>query len=836
MMFRSVDEGMRSLWWPWLILAVTLPLAAGDLRLSGLVVDENNTPVAQARVLARPADSPGAAPARALTNLKGAFALSVPAEGFYSVEIDCDGYFRLQEQRVRVAEAAPVMTFVLNRARELYQSLDVPAQLAEIDPDRTTREKRLSENQIISIPYPATNSVRNALRLMPGVVQDMRGGLHVDGAAEDQVMYTLDGFNISDPLTGKFESRLSVESVRSLELSTGRVAAEYGKGSAGAVEVKTIMGTDRMRYSATNFVPGIENHKGLQVGNWTPRLGVSGPIRRGRAWFSDSIDLQYDRNVVEELPKGADSSVSWRWSNLLRGQVNVTPSNILFTGLLVNWWQARRTGLSVLDPIESTIDRRSRQWFFHIKDQIYLGGRGALAEVGYAANRTFGRELPQGYGFSAMTTEGRRGYHYVDAIRTSARDQWIGNVFLPPLADGLHRVKAGMDLNRVAYGQNARRTGYGVYGEGQRLTRRVRFSGNGAFARSTYETSAYVQDSWRVRPSLLVDLGLRYDRDGLVSNNNVSPRLGFGWSPWGGTSTRISGGWGVVYDASSLRLFTRPLDQFSVTEYFDPSGAMVRGPAIAAFAIDPGLALRSPRYQTWSLGLERKLPGNFMLRAEWLRRRGQNGFTYAGVPQPVAPAPVLALYPRPVIDVIYTLGNSRRDVYDSFSAVVRRSFRGQYEFMAAYTRSRALSNAVTDIAVDDPVIVSNNVGPMPWDAPHRFQTWGYLPTPFKKWSVAYMVDVRNGFPFSVQDDTGRLVESINSRRFPMFFEANLHIERKLSLRRHFFALRVGCNNFTGRRNPTTVNANTSSPNFLQYYGGQGRTLNFRIRWLGKVDR
>ena len=823
--------------WLGLILAVAFPLAAADLRLSGLVVDENNTPVAQARVIVRPAGNPAAAPIRAVTNLKGAFALPVAAPGEYRVEVDCDGYFRLQDRHVEVGNRAPDLTFVLNHTRELYQSLDVPAQLAEIDVDRTVREKRLSENQVLSIPYPATNSVRNALRLMPGVVQDSRGGLHVDGAAEDQVMYTLDGFNISDPLTGKFESRLSVESVRSLELTTGRFSAEYGKGSAGAVEVKTIMGADKIRYSATNFVPGIENHKGLQIGNWTPRLGVSGPIKRGRAWFSDSIDAQYDRNVVEELPKGHDSSVSWRWSNLLRGQVNITPSNILFSGILVNWWQARRTGLSIMDPLETTIDRRSRQWFFHLKDQIYLGGRGALAEVGYAANRTFGRELPQAYGMMAMTIEGKRGSHYVDAARKSSRDQWIANVFLPPMGGGLHRVKTGVDLDRVSYSQDARRTGYGVYSQNGLLSRRVVFGGNGGFARATYETSAYVQDSWRVRPSLLVDLGLRFDRDGLVSNNNLSPRFGFGWSPFGSVNTRISGGFAVVYDASSLRLFTRPLDQFSITEYFDMSGAMVRGPAVSVFTIDPALHLHSPRYQSWSLGLERRLPGNAMLRVDWVRRRGRDGFTYAGVPEPVAvPAPVFARFADPLFDAVYTLGNSRRDVYDSFSAVVRRSFRGQYEFMAAYTRSRALSNAVTDVAVDDPVIVSNNVGPMPWDAPHRFQTWGYLPTPLRRWSVAYLLDARNGFPFSIQDDTGRLVESINSRRFPLFFEANVHLERKLSLKRHFWALRVGCNNITGRRNPTVVNANTSSPNFLQYYGAQGRTLNFRIRWLGRVDR
>ena len=107
----------------------------------------------------------------------------------------------------------------------------------------------------------------------------------MDGGAEDQAIYTLDGFNISDPLTGRFETRLSVESVRAIEVSTGRFSPEFGKGSAGAVAIKTVMGDDKFRYSATNFVPGFETRKGLQFGSWTPRLEISGPLWRGRAWF-----------------------------------------------------------------------------------------------------------------------------------------------------------------------------------------------------------------------------------------------------------------------------------------------------------------------------------------------------------------------------------------------------------------------------------------------------------------------------------------------------------------------------------------------------------------------
>jgi len=187
------------------------------------------------------------------------------------------------------------------------------------------------------------------------------------------VLFTLNGFTLNDPLSGRFESRVGVEAVQSVDVANGRLPAEYGRGSAGMVAVTTTPGDDKLRYSATNFFPGMESRKGLYLGNWSPRINVSGPIRKGRAWFSDSIAAQYDQQVLEELPAGADRLSAWRLSNLLHTQVNLTPSQILYTGVLLNGWSAPRFGLNALNPPETTLDRRTRQWFFNLKDQICFG-------------------------------------------------------------------------------------------------------------------------------------------------------------------------------------------------------------------------------------------------------------------------------------------------------------------------------------------------------------------------------------------------------------------------------------------------------------------------------
>ncbi len=832
---RYSEDVVNRGWWPLVLwLAACTAAAEAQVRLSGRVINENNAPLSGARLTVTPPGAPASTGRVVFTDLTGAFASELPGAGDYLVDVERDGYFALRGRRVTVSDAGGEAQFILNRLREEFEAIDVTAAPAVVDMETTGSSEAISGNQILNVPYPTTNDLRNALRILPGVTRDQRGGLHVHGGTDDQVLYTLNGFNVTDPLTGRFETRLSVESVQSVEVMSGRYSAEFGKGAAGALAVHTRSGDDKLRYSATNFFPGVENRKGLIIGNWTPRVNVSGPIRQGRAWFSDSFDVQYAKHVVEDLPESADRTSSWRFSNLLHTQFNLTASNILYAGLLTNHWIAPRSGLGALDPLETTIDRRARQWFFHIKDQVYLPRR-ALVEIGYAANRTFGREIPQGQETYLLLPEGNRGNHFVDAVRKSARDQVVVNAFLPSFSVlGGPQLKTGLDLDRVAYWQDVRRTAFAFFREDGVLARRTVFAGNGLLRRSNYEAALFLQDSWRLRPNLLVEAGARADWDRILGRWDASPRIGIAWSPPGLENTKLSGGFAQVFDASSLRLFTRPRDQHALTTYFFPDGRIGRGPAVSVFTIG-GRPLARPRYHNWSAGIEQRWPANLYTRVEYLSRRGRRGFTYVNTLDPDLPPPAVFVeqFETSLFDALYDLSNQRRDVYDSVGITVRQTFRRQYEWLASYVRSRALSNSVVDLSVDDPLLLTSNVGPMPWDAPHRFLSWGYLPTFRPNWAVAYLAEWRTGHPFSIQSDDGHVLGDVNSRRFPTFFELNLHLERRFHFRGHRWAFRFGANNLTNRRNPDAVINNPSSSRFLQYLGGYGRSTNFRIRWLGR---
>ncbi len=789
-------------------------LARAEIVLSGRVLDETNAGAGQARVTMRAADSSSSA--SAVSDPTGAFSISLPAPGRYLAHVEAEGYFPLDGYAIDVEPDTTEIHLVLSHQREVFESVRVSASPAPIDVDKTSAESKLTGQEILDIPYNSTHDLRLALTLMPGVTQDSAGGLHFDGGRENQTLYSLDGFNFSDPLTGNLDARLSVESMRVIDWVSGRYSPEFGKGSAGVLSIHTDMGDDEWRYSATNFIPGLNTHSGLNLGAWSPRFNLTGPIVKGRAWFSDHVDGTYNDTVVPGLPKGQNQTQSVQISNLLRAQVDLTPSNILFADWLVNYTFAPQTGLSVVTPAPATTDQRSRTWFYSAKDQIYFS-KGMLLELGYAEDLTFLRTIPQGSEFYQITPFLNGGNYYLNSMQRARRGQFLANLFLPPFKlGGRHQFKIGTDVDRLDYRQNFHRTGIDIYNLEGNLAQQTVFAGSGQFSRPSLEASWYVMDTWTLRPNLVVEAGVRQDWDELVRDAPFSPRVSASWTPFSSKKTKISAGYAIVRDATQLALFTRPLDQYSLVTTYNPDGTIATGPERNVFEIGSG-PLKLPAYQNVTVGLEQQLPGKILLSSSFLHKQGHEGLAYTSTDVPG----------------VYDLTNSRRDLYNSVEIGVHQRFGELYEWMVSYTRSHATSSAALDITVDQPLQVSNDIGPVSWDAPNRYLSWAYLPTKWKNWAVAYSMEAHTGLPYSVVNDKGQIVGAVNSQRLPAFFSLNVFPEWKFRLFGVRWALRGGVNNLTDHRNPTIAQTIPGLP--VRLYGSEGRHFMFRVRWLGRVQ-
>lgn len=822
---------MRSL----LLLGAVVLLARsgwGEVAVYGRVLDERGAPVADAHlsVVSAPESQILAA---ATTDSTGSFKLELDSPGSYLLNARKEGFFEIKQYRFTATEPSVELLLTMNVLREVFQSLDVNGTPSPVDLDQSGTEERLSGTNINAIPFPATDNLRNALRLMPGTIQDPTGRLHFQGGAEWQTNYLLEGFRVGDPIDGTLTARVAVEGVRSAEFLGGNFSPQYGYGSAGVLQLRTEPGSNTLRYSATNFVPGVDTRYKLHIGDWSPRAALSGPIIRNRAWFSDDMDGTFSQAYVPGQPAGANFSHEWSASNLLHTQWNLTPSNILFTDWLMNRQTLEFAGLAPLTPISATQDQRNRQWLFGVKDQQTLA-RGFVIEAGLAQQDVFRRMIPQGDQPYVITPLGQQGNYFVNSTQTARRDELLANAYLPiEHWLGTHQIKFGGEGFQTRYNGLFRRTSFEHFGLNDLLLSRTTFAGSGQFTLTNVEAGAYLMDQWKPWTRMLVTLGVRRDWDKLIGRSTWSPRISVSAAPFHSRRTRISAGFAVTVDAANFQQFSQPLDQLSVMTSYDANGAPAGLPTAQVYTIPHGLA--APKYTNWTAGLHQDLKHNLYFTARYLAKRGNHALTYiySPVPNPGLDSYVQQTVGMPVAVDIYLLTNLRRDLYDSAEFTAHQTFAGQYEWMASYTRSRAFSTAVFDQSIDQPLNVRNNFGPLPWDAPNRFIHWAYFPLPWKKWAVAYLIDLRSGFPYSIQDVQGNLIGTANSHRFPVNFDLNLHIERRFEFHRRRFALRVGVNNLTDHKNSTAVYNTLGTPQFGQFIGDEGRHVVLRIRFFSR---
>jgi Carboxypeptidase regulatory-like domain/TonB dependent receptor len=187
------------------------------------------------------------------------------------------------------------------------------------------------------------------------------------------------------------------------------------------------------------------------------------------------------------------------------------------------------------------------------------------------------------------------------------------------------------------------------------------------------EYGVFFQDSWKVRRSLTLNLGARYqfnsvpyETNGNLSNlyvdpagnapftfelagpnaqhqlyNNdfsgIEPRVGFAWSPFQGDKTSIRGAFGVFHDRVFGNLFGNargnpPFEQTISTTPFDtpenlpfpgdltPTPIVENGAAVGPTLFDPNLRL--PYTENWNFGVQHELLNNLTLEVDYVGTRG----------------------------------------------------------------------------------------------------------------------------------------------------------------------------------------------------------------------
>jgi hypothetical protein len=474
--------------------------------------------------------------------------------------------------------------------------------------------------------------------------------------------------------------------------------------------------------------------------------------------------------------------------------------------------------LNTFNPQEVTPNFKQRGFLVAISDRLILSGK-SLLESSFSIKEFDADVFPSsGNATMDLAPNVNSGNFFNHQVRRSKRYQALETYsFSPPNLTSSHSIKLGGGVSYLTFeGHNTSNSVRILRANGTR-SQQLNFVGSGQLSRNKTEFFSYFEDKWIVNRRLTLEYGVRYDRDDVIHENNISPRLGFAFLPLVDGRTIIRGGIGVFYDDINLNIATFSQLQERVLTRFALDGLQLVGnPELQRFQYT-GPQFRTPRSVNWNIELDREWLKNLFIRLAYQERKASREFVLNPIDSQSG-------------ETILGLDNSGSSRYREFQVTTRYRFRERDEFTAAYVRSSARGD-LNDFNsyfsnFENPIIQTNERTRLPWDAPNRFIFWGQFHVKYGV-TLAPVLDIRTGFPYSIIDEDRDFVGPRNlAGRYPSFTSVDLQILKSVSLPGRFSKYRVELGlkvfNLTNHFNPITVHSNVDDPQYGLFFGNYGR--------------
>lgn len=655
----------------------------------------------------------------------------------------------------------------------------------------------------------ATERFTDAIPLLPGVVRGPDGLMNIKGARASESGLLVNSSNVADPTTGEFGFNLPVDVVESVEVLSNPYDAEYGKFTGAVTKVETRSGSDNYRIRFQNFLPRLRERNGhiVGIGGATPRLTLSGPIKKGKAYFMQSLEYRFVRTRVPGLghldPALKSDTQLESFDSFTRGDVDLNALNRLTVAFSVFPQKMTYANLDTFNPQPQTPNFRQRGFLLAVSERKIFTSQALLESFFsikdfdvniFAANKDFQEFV--------FRPEENAGSFFNRQDRNSRRYEWQEVYHFRPLtAAGAHQVRAGFTYSRNhVQGDHASRPVL-IERSDETLVERIDFAGGTAIERTSTEISVFAQDKWIPNPRFSFDYGVRYDRDSLGDNDNFAPRAGFAVALTSDNRTILRGGAGLFYDKIPLNVgYFEQLQNRQVTR-FASDGVTPLVPSLLFPNVIRNGHLDNPYSVAWNADLDRELARNLILRFSYQQRQSREVFLINALE---GPAPRLEL------------SNSGRSLYREFQVTARYRFGEANQWVASYVHSSATGD-LNDINqffgnFENPVIRPNQRAPLAFDSPNRFLTWGDFHLPYDL-IVSPVLDIHEGFPFSLIDADREFVGPRNrAGRFPTFASLDLAVTKSVRIPFSPLRARVGVRifNLTDHFNPRSLQNNIDS--------------------------
>jgi hypothetical protein len=494
-------------------------------------------------------------------------------------------------------------------------AITVTGETTVLETARTQIASTVSQTEVRNLPLNGRNYLDLAL-VVPGVAPTNISstqlfpetsavpGVSVSVNSQRNLSnnFIVDGLSANDDAAGLSGITYGVDAIEQFQVVTSGGQAELGRALGGYVSVVTRSGTNDVRGTAYTFVRddrfdavnALSDTK-LPMTQWQYGASVGGAIVKNRTfYFTNAEQRRLDQSGLVTISSASVDAINRRLTTVgYRGPLVTTgeyPNPVDSTNLFakldhqVNGRDQLRVRYSLYDvtstnargagglsapSASSALDNLDQG--LAVANTLTLGSR-TVVETRVQIARGNLKAPPTDPIGPAVSIAGVASFGTLSSsptARLNTLSQVVNNV---SHSTGAHALKGGVDFlfndDRIQFPRSAR----GSYTFSS-LTNFLAGTYNNAGFTQTFgatdvrqtnpNVGLYVQDEWKVSSRVTLNLGVRYDLQYLetidTDTNNVSPRVGFAWTPFDSRGTVIRGSAGVFYDRVPLRAVANAL-------------------------------------------------------------------------------------------------------------------------------------------------------------------------------------------------------------------------------------------------------------------------------------
>ena len=498
------------------------------------------------------------------------------------------------------------------------EQVDVASSPTVLEVRRTQLADLVSPREIDELPLNGRNYLDLAL-LAPGVSRTIQRnterfaetsavpgtGISVAGQRNLNNTFIVDGVSANDDAAGLAGTYFAEDVIREFQVVTSGGIAEFGRASAGIVNVVTRSGSNILHGRAYGFFrddlldarnPLATREDPLSQAQFG--LTFSGPLTRDRTfWFTNFERTQSDKTgiitVTDTNVAAINSvldSVGYRGPRIDAGEFQTGfDTNNLFGRVDRSLSPANRLAVRYSLYDVSSENARSVGGLNAVSRGTALDNRDQTVAVNWLTT-TASASVNE---FRAQATRSRLAAPPNDVIGPAVTISGVasfGTSTTSPTGRDLDVYEIA-DSYTMQRGNHLLKTGgtflyerldiefpgalQGIYAfsslasfQAGRYTNYQQAFGEVSQFQTNPNLGVFVQDEWRPRHDLTINAGLRYDLQWIedlveTDTNNVSPRLGIAFAPGGGR-TIIRGSAGLYFDRIPLRAVSNALQRDGV--------------------------------------------------------------------------------------------------------------------------------------------------------------------------------------------------------------------------------------------------------------------------------